>query len=126
METCKIRFWVFINDDWTRLTIRPGQELNHATGGGHEEGWSITYNTWEGVGGRVINRCQVEGQDCDGRHSESMETILVRNPGRCPLPFPDANSPTYHEDFDRFQASLPTWDEVTSSQRDYFAEAMGY
>lgn len=108
------RFWIYENGDHVKLTLRPGQALNHAQGGPTDEGWfreAETF-TYDAEAGLVRLERVNDGADCDGRLTHYAEL-------ECPL--------------DRLGAltlnecpPMPDWQRVGASQRDYAAEAMGY
>lgn len=108
------RFWEYINGDWVKITLHPGQELEHCVGEKHEEGVTWEANRWEHTGDTVIHECTRWGRDCDGR----WETRL--------------DFETSLEELDIRQRELngevgPVgWDVKDSSQRDYTAESAGY
>lgn len=105
------RFLVYVNDGMVKLTLRPGQRLSWSTGGPDEEGWHSEGETLEYRDGGIHCVAWTDGRDCDGRMST--ERLLF-----CPL--------------ERLKAReyegllLPDWERVSSSQRDYQAEAAGY
>ena len=67
------RFWVFINGP-VKLTLKPGQTLEHMSGGYEDEGWSSDCNTWEHTGDSVFHEWSHDAQDCDGRHGTGGES----------------------------------------------------
>lgn len=125
------RFWVFENDGWIKLTLKPGQSLTWSHGGRDEEGYSWTGERWTFDGLLVINESSYDGRDCDGRISR--ETVLT-----CPVgflqgkPAEAARLVTFgQEDPWSFEVwepmpPRPEWERARASQRDYSAEAMGY
>lgn len=111
------RFWTY-HHGYVKISLRPGQTLNHTAGGIHEEGWWSESTTWRHDGDTVVCQHATDGADCDGRLSTHNETF-------CPL-----DRLTAREPFDRdglpARAMLPEWERGESGQRDYAAEAMGY
>jgi len=107
------RFWTLINGSPVRLTLRPGQEIAHRTGGGTDEGYWSEQSVWTHEGDHVQFECDTSARDCDG-HMDRSEV------GRCNLDqlavvaFPDESVP------------YPAWTWGRGRQRDYSAEAMGY
>lgn len=111
----KVHFWDFVNGDWVKLTLGPGDKLEHFHGYRHEEGCTREWNTWKHTGAEIIHEWASDGTDCDGRLSRDSTS-------RCAL--------------DRLHSrrvkgigapgKLPKWEKMSESQRDYAAEAMGY
>ena len=112
----KVRFWEFQNDDWVKLTLKPGQVLEHYHCERHEEGYSYEHVTWElsEDGKTLFRESNSGGQDCDGRMSYSNECEA------------STNKDTWVDCYDFEGEVRPDWNRVKSGQRDYSAEAMGY
>lgn len=69
MSVKNARFWAWINGGPVKLTLRPGQRLEHCEGGPTDEGWHLDSTAWEYAEDEpVIYRewCS-DGRDCDGR-----------------------------------------------------------
>ena len=68
-----MRFRVFINGGWVKLTLRPGQSLSWGRSGPDEEGYSFESVTWEAIATGVMRSSSSGGRDCDGytEHSQS-------------------------------------------------------
>jgi len=118
------RFWVWENDGWIKLTLKPGQTLRWAKGGKCDEGFSIDYNEYEydADDGVVLSRFTNESQDCDGRHS-------YYGDAECPISELQARPPEPADPewgTEEIPVPRPEWRKVSASQRDYYAEAMGY
>ena len=89
------------------ITLKLGQSLSHYTGGPTDEGWSSHEVTWTYNAPREIAReYYSDGVDCDGRLSSCGENVWDGQ---------ELNEWGY-----------PAWQDVSHSQRDYSAEAMGY
>ena len=104
MSNARFRQW--INGAWVTLTLTPGQELNWGHGGATEEGWSLVSHSWLLEGGTIHHSLVTDGCDCDGRltnYRMSMARV---------------------EDISRDRD--PVWLSCEETQRDQFAEAMGY
>lgn len=118
------RFWTWENDGWVKLTLKPGQTLRYCSGSPDDEGWwwsgqEFEYDADEGV---VISRYTSERSDCDGRHSSYSDC-------ECPLSDLQARPPEPADPewgADEIPVPRPEWRKVSASQRDYYAEAMGY
>ena len=110
------RFWVFVNDSWARVTLKPGQTLSHHQGNPTDEGWSSESTTYHYAASDscVYRQTVTDGRDCDGRlthwyadqaNVDYLEVV-----------------PAYGEP----SIMRPDWSENKSGQRDYQAEAAGY
>jgi hypothetical protein len=60
------RFWVYVNDGWVKLTMKPDSELVHYRRGPCDEGWSGNGSTWRFDGHTLREYWIDEGRDCDG------------------------------------------------------------
>ncbi len=109
------RFWIWYGpgDGMVRLKLRPGQSLEWSSGGGEDEGWGWHGEVYEHEGLQVRVSAWSTSRDCDGR----CEMATVHE---CALDELSA----YHNKYNGF--NMPAWVDVTSSQRDYAAEAAGY
>ena len=110
------RFWTWLNGDYVKITLRPGQSLTHYSGGPCEEGWSYEAETWEHDGDYVISTWAMEAKDCDGR----IDRLYC-----CRCKVSELN-PGYEYELASTVQAMPHWEDGSSSQRDYAAEAMGY
>ena len=110
------RFWEFINGDAVKLTLKPGQRLEHCQHGPTDEGWSSTATSWQlDKSGRFLRReITSDGRDCDGRHSSECDSIATADPADY--------VPMYYTP----ELRRPNWLMAHSSQHDYTAEAAGY
>jgi len=111
------RFWAYINGGPVKLMLRPGQHLEHAEGGLHEEGFSVARTWWElATDEPVVYRSySVEGCDCDGRHgsygSDSAKLDQL----------------SFHQSYDMpAGVRWPNWTDRETSQYDQYAEMAGY
>ena len=114
------RFWEYINEDYVKITLRPEQMLEWSISGPTDEGWAWEYHSWSHEGSCIKHECDTAARDCDGRFdqntkSQTSVTKLV-------------DHAAYQEPLDHVGnvIMLPSWEPVTSSQRDYTAEAAGY
>lgn len=117
--TPNARFWVWECDGWVRITLKPGQTLSYAGGGPTDEGRSYFAQEWEYDADemRVISRYHSWGNDCDGPHSYHSEVS-------CPVIDLEA-LPAEMRDGEQFP-DRPLWRDRHASQRDVYAEMMGY
>jgi hypothetical protein len=114
-----IKLWQWVNDGPVKIKVKPNQTLTHYKWQRTDEGWSSELTTWQHAGNGVV-RCRVtDGKDCDGR--------LTQSSSQKTTPSMFAKVPD-HEGF-KYEGRLihyPRWAELTSSQRDEFAEHMNY
>jgi hypothetical protein len=122
------RFWVYWNDQYTKLTLRPGEELSFSQGGRTDEGWFRNSETYEyqyehDTPPRIVVSVENAGADCDGRLDryyqsacdvDQLQARLV-DESDCLWEYPDVRG-----------LRLPQWQPLSAHQRDYAAEAMGY
>lgn len=110
------RFWVYHNG-WVKLTLKPGQKLNHTFSCLTDEGYVTQAETYSHDGTYVYSDMFETGRDCDGPYSRS--TMV-----RCHISSLKDNP---SEDiFGEIAPDRPFWERVDSWQRDIFAEEMGY
>lgn len=111
------RFWEYIHGSPVKITLRStGRNvLRHSHGGPTDEGWSAEAYVWSLDGYLVRCEYTTAGSDCDGRHTSYSDT-------GCPIGFLQSG---YREETDPAIA-YPEWQRISASQRDQFAEAMGY
>lgn len=132
------RFWHWHRDGWVKLTLRPGQTIEHRMGGSTDEGWSHTSHRWTLAHDWAefpvpVVRCEAltESCDCDGRLDQGGCWV-------CPLDELQARDMADPEEAGYWQGGelvtdpinqgilAPRWHREESWQRDYAAEAMGY
>jgi hypothetical protein len=123
-ETPNARFWVWENDGWIKITLKPGQTLRHFRGGETDEGYSNEWQSYEydGDEGTVVSRYSNESRDCDGRHVYYADS-------HCPISELQARPPEPADPewgTEEIPVPRPEWRKGSASQRDYYAEAMGY
>ncbi len=126
------RFWVYVNDNPVKLTLKPGQSLHYESGGDTDEGWCFEYTDWtytvEADGPYVTREWCQEARDCDGRidrtttHGCPVDGLCVICDSACIEEVVEIG-PT--ED-DALFVAYPMWNKLECSQRDRSAEAMGY
>lgn len=108
------RFWVWWNDGWVKLTLKPGVTLAVGYGGPTDEGWSQYSEQWSLTGDRVEREWCSIGRDCDGRLEQSGEDFA----------WLDDLVAGVAGEFD--EVRVPIWRDSQTSQRDEFAELAGY
>ena len=119
-----VRFWVWAGSaegGYVKLTLKPGQSLEHSSFDRHDEGWSSASTTWTHHGGYLTRECSSDGTDCDGRHSHFFD-----DEAEDMEPQVDHFVTGEYEDNGPLLGWAPVWKDVGSCQRDYSAEAMGY
>ena len=107
-----VRFRVWHNGQYTKLTLRPDQTLEY--GGSHQtdEGYSRQYDRYTYDAGTqfVTHETGGGGRDCDGYSSEKSVWVI------------DAKSLTMFLN----PAASGLWRKIDHRQRDMSAEAAGY
>lgn len=106
------RFWAWVNGGWVKLSLLPREALSHREGGPCEEGYDVTWTTWEHEGTGVFRSTFRDARDCDGRITREYDD------------FADAGSLAAVRADDG--TMRPDWHELECQSRDYAAEAMGY
>lgn len=111
------RFWVFENQSYVRLTLKPFESLSMHSGGLTDEGYGYFWSRWtyEAGEGVVTLEYSSDERDCDGRLSRGGELA-------CPVAELDGLEPAWEggERRSDWREAEPAW------QRDESAEAMGY
>ena len=110
-----VRFWTFLNGSPVRLKMTPGQSLEWGNSYRTDEGWASEFERWEYDGFEVTCESETDGCDCDGRLSRHYETVALVS-----------DLAAGSADMDDPLVVFPVWQRVSSGQRDYSAEAMGY
>lgn len=112
------RFSVHVNGGPVKITLRPGQSLEHGTFAYTDEGYTKESYRWSLAkdGSELLREWYQDGRDCDGRLSRSGEDCL------------DPSAPEFCnvEIVYGVQFSYPRFNPISEGQRDYSAEAMGY
>ena len=116
IDAMTARFWEYLNGDWVKITLRPGQKLAWFTGGPTDEGFYSEYHTWEHTGTHIVSELSTSARDCDGPlETDSVYTCHIGN-----------LDGLRHSRLPADVLGTPQWETVSRSQRDRFAEAMGY
>lgn len=112
------RFWVFENDAWVKLTLRPGQTLRWEQCQDTDEGYSYRSVRWSHHGELVVRYTDDGGRDCDGRHE-------TRSTDECPLG--ELQSVACDLDDGRGVTMRPDWREAQPTEAyDEYAQSAGY
>lgn len=105
------RFWTYVHGDLVKLTLRPGQTLEHSEGGPTEEGYHWLWIEWTLHHDHVTRFTREDSRDCDGR-------VTDEEHAECAL-----DQLSAHE----FEGTrFPQWERSHERHRDYNAEAAGY
>lgn len=120
-----VSFLVYEFGQWQQITLKQYQQVEFSEGGPHEEGFSHTETEYfydAGVG-RVTRESHTNGRDCDGPMQtwtddwcsvEELEARVVKMD--VPEEFPGG----------QYEIKVPEWQTGRRTQRDVFAESMGY
>lgn len=117
------RFWVYWNDSWARLTLRPGESITLRAGGPTEEGRFYSEETYTHDGDSLRLEWYSDATDCDGRLERSGESVAPIDRLNC------REVETWKDGElvrDYFFPLLPEWETGSTSQRDHAAESAGY
>lgn len=119
------RFWIWWKDGWVKLSLRDGQELSCHQGGPCEEGYHYESQRFYREGEEVYSEITTYSCDCDGPLDTYTKVRLTDFlPG---VPQWDSFDWAIGDVFDISEGIKPScWERVTASQRDHYAEAMGY
>ena len=112
MKYKNVKIWFFFNDSPIRLTLPAGVDIEFSTGGKTDEGYDYTCETLRYDGKDTIHRTSVNNaRDCDGPLDRYWEGVSTRENWTANV-----------------QDGIPyaSWETVEQSQRDHYAEAMGY
>ena len=106
------RFWAHVNDGYVKITLEPGQRLSWGESHPTDEGFSYQSESWTFEGETITRESASGGRDCDGR-------IDYYRDSECSVYCLAARQ---YEDGE----FTPEWVDTGSSQRDEYAEAIGY
>lgn len=120
METtippARIRFWVYANGTYSRVTLRADQSLEHCEGGPTDEGFHYAASTWwyDRDAGLLRRNYYSRSRDCDGLYEDHAEMV-------CPIADLAA-----HDGYSAPWIKLPLWQLRDEYRRDHSAERAGY
>ena len=108
------RFWIWHNDGWVKLTLKPNQQLRFSCGGPTEEGYHIEYHSYKNSlnNRQVISHYDSYARDCDGPHEHHSVA--------------SCSYELLHEVVSDDGTERPEWQRMQSWHRDTYAERMGY
>lgn len=107
------RFWLWWNQSWVKITLRPGESVSMYTGAPTDEGYSCEAQVYSYDEDVVEYAITTWGSDCDGRHE-------WHGNGHCHVSNLQAN------DADEHGPARPEWVKGHSRQYDQYAEMAGY
>jgi len=110
--TTNARFWIWWNNDYVKITLRPWQEITIGRQDPTDEGYEGKSNTYLHDGDVVRCKWSSWGQDCDGYLERNGESV-------CPL------SHLHEIEHEDTNIKSPEWTRENAWQRDQYAEAMG-
>lgn len=117
-----IRFETYCFDGWVTLELRDGQTIEFTEGGPTEEGYSYERHCYSREGEAIYSQSDCIASDCDGRLDHYSEHVAY--------PLRDGyvvvDSSRWRDDGKIETTKALDWKELSRSQRDYSAEAMGY
>ena len=124
------RFWTYYHTGPVKLTLRPGQSLSHGFGYNHDEGYHSECHTWSlsEDGLMVYEEGGSDDKDCDGPLYRTYNSCCPVENLAAQEPYRDMDhagnllpaDPNYHG------VMFPAWERLSASQRDVYAEMMGY
>lgn len=123
-EIPNARFWIYWNG-WVKITLRPGERIVLHHGGPTDEGFIYHEEAYLYGDGRVICDAETHSRDCDGplsTYRSDICQVAELNDREW-----DADDLEWRSERGRFTPpSRPLWRKESASQRDHYAEAMGY
>lgn len=108
------KFWECVNGDMVKLTIKPGATISWHTSAPDDEGYFYKSISWTHNIDQVEMERDTGGRDCDGSHRQFSSFS-------CRIKDLDKNPPNEYRD-----QPIPQWERGSCSQRDEYAERMGY
>ena len=121
------RFWVYVNGGYVKITLRPGDELEHYAWEPTDEGFESMWYTWSYTGHFVHRAWANNSRDCDGRyHREGIDRCHLQKLYWHRVSFSRYFDGDIHQVLQPDYPPLPLWQDVQYAQRDYAAEAAGY
>jgi hypothetical protein len=116
-----IRFWVFVNDGFVRLSLKDGQSLKHSWFCRTDEGYDSARTRWTRDGDFITRDYETAGCDCDGPLNTSNTCRWTPSDGTfLASEYRDGKQVSFVD------TPIPEWQKVCASRQDVYAEAMGY
>jgi len=122
-----VRLWILHRSaqsgesSWVRIRVTE-EPVEVGTFYTHEEGWSSEVETFHIDGDALILEAESSGRDCDGQ----IDRYWV---GHCPIADGRLVTVPHHNAGNEYSSPdgrSPVWEELSTGQRDYRAEAAGY
>ena len=117
------RFMIWYNDQYTKITLKPGQTISLRNFRYHDEGYSERIETYSYASDEPIVYSEYEGysRDCDGPYELYSESHFVVDQN-----YSNVERNELETDYYVLDRHVPKWIKGKSSQRDVYAEMMGY
>ena len=120
----RARFWVFVNMDWVKITLRQSHSLSHFISQPTEEGYHHEATTWTFEGRLVTREWTDGGRDCDGYIERAGRSVCHLEDLHAEPAYDEGTLTAYHN---QQHIHRPLWeDDGNGYVRDEFAEAAGY
>jgi hypothetical protein len=123
------RFWIFVNLDWVKVTLTPGQRITFSNGGATDEGYGFSAESYEYDEFENVIECDRLdwGRDCDGSYSSNriyfcpVDRLHIR-PSECKEGYNTSKRlcGLYN------RPATPLWSKTLATQYDESAERAGY
>ncbi len=123
------RFWIHYNDDWAKITLKPGQTIKFYSGGPTDEGVSHASETYEYDDHEdvVIAQFTYWGRDCDGGYQWNSDYYARVSELKAVDEEPLYERTNFRgEEVNITLPRRPRWMQKHEWQRDQYAEQMGY
>jgi hypothetical protein len=116
-----VRIWIYHRGSIVKITVRPEKPVVVRQFEYTDEGYNADDDRYEIDGDSVVLNSYSRSRDCDGPFdSHRVYSWPIGGP-TCPMIGWDGHGNSYELGVDR-----PIWKAGQASQRDYFAESMGY
>lgn len=113
-----VRFVIWYNDQYTKITLKPGQCISLRNFRWHDEGSAEQIETYEyqADDGIVYSEYESYSRDCDGPHEHHSKSHFI------------VNQDYFNNERDEgiLVRHMPEWIKGKSYQRDIYAEMAGY
>jgi hypothetical protein len=115
-QKANARFWICLNGDFVKITIKSGESIEYSNSERTEEGYTSEWISWYHDGDRVVREYATRSRDCDG---------LFDTHGSDYSPLSDLHAFAAYGTDDP-DVKMPEWRRLGYGQRDHTAESMGY
>lgn len=124
------RIWICHRDSFVKIRVTSWKETVIEDCGATDEGFYRRVESYymSDDGETIISETTCSESDCDGRHSShGIYSWPVGGPTKAAfIDWGPRDENGHSTDIYDESVQLPQWSRVTSNQRDYSAEAMGY